>query len=303
MRSKGRDQAAFGDLVAVVDRRRFASARDYIGRMPELPEVETVRVRLEPVLIGRRLERVEILDARLVRPDEPAHVAAELEGERVAAVERRGKYLVVRFDSGRALLVHLRMTGGFPDAAGTHERAVLELDDGARVGYRDVRRFGTWALLEPDEAEAHLAVRLGPEPLGPRFTTAFLASRLSGRAAPVKAAILDQRTVAGLGNIYADESLWRARISPLRPAGGLDAEEVAGLRRGIRAALRRGLARQGADLGDGVYGGGRMQEEFHVYGRGGEPCDRCGTPIAKTRVAGRGTWFCPSCQPEVRPRP
>jgi len=280
--------------------RRSAERDGYAQPVPELPEVEIVRTRLEPLLAGRRLERVEILDGRLTRPAEPELVAAELTGERVESVGRRGKYLAVELESGHVLLVHLRMTGGFPENGGTHERAVLELDDGSRVAYRDVRRFGTWVLLAPDEAEKYLAARLGPEPLGPRFTTAFLVARLRGRQAPVKAAILDQRTVAGLGNIYADESLWRARVNPLRPAGDLDEAEAAALRRGIRAALRRGIVAQGADLGDGVYGGGRMQDEFKVYGRLGEPCERCGTPIAKTRVAGRGTWYCPACQPGRR---
>ena len=274
--------------------------------MPELPEVETVRRRLEPVLVGRTFEYVDIHDARLVRPHEPAEVAAELFGERVAAVERRGKYLIVRFESGRALLIHLRMTGGLNhDAAhgrrgslqdDPHRRAVVRLENGSDVAYRDVRRFGTWLLLEPGELEPYLALRVGPEPLGPGFTTAYLHGRLAGRAAPLKAAVLDQRTVAGLGNIYADEALWRARLDPRRPAGGLSTDEVAELRRGIRAALRRGIAKQGADLGDGVYASGSMQDEFNVYGRGGEPCRRCGTIIAKTRLAGRGTSFCPTCQ-------
>jgi formamidopyrimidine-DNA glycosylase len=273
--------------------------------LPELPEVETERGRLAARLEGRRIAAVRIDDARLTRPDDPAWIAARLTGRRVEAVERRGKYLLVRLgdsDShshsqpGEVLLVHLRMTGGFRYAPASHERAVLELDDGTRIAYRDLRRFGTWLLLEPDEAQAHLVTRLGPEPLGRRFTTAHLARRLAGRRAPVKAAILDQRTVAGLGNIYADESLWHAGIHPLRPAGELGADELARLREGIRKALRLGIRRQGADLGDGAYAGGRMQHEFRVYGRAGEPCDRCGTPIEKTRAGGRGTWHCPGCQ-------
>lgn len=264
--------------------------------MPELPEVETERGRLAVRLAGRRIVAARIGDPRLTRPEEPEWIAAALAGERVTAVERRGKYLAVRLGSGQVLLVHLRMTGGFRYQPASHERAVLELDDGTRIAYRDLRRFGTWLLLEPDELEEHLAIRLGPEPLEPRFTTAFLAGRLAGRRAPVKAAILDQRTVAGLGNIYADEALWHAGIHPLRAAGDLAAEEVAALRRGIRSALRTGIRRQGADLGDGAYAGGRMQQEFRVYGRTGEPCDRCGTPIEKTRAGGRGTWYCPHCQ-------
>jgi len=273
--------------------------------MPELPEVETIRLALELHLVGRRLERVEIHDPRLVRPFEPKAVAAELEGERVSALQRRGKYLIVRFDSGRALLIHLRMTGSLrhapPRSLGDdpYRRAVVRLDDGSDVAYRDVRRFGTWLLLEPDELDPYLSMRVGREPLERGFTMRRLGERLAGRRAPVKAALLDQRTVAGLGNIYVDEALWRARIHPLRPAGTLDQDEVARLTRGIRDALKAGIARQGASLRDySTPDGrrGRMQEEFRVYGRAGEPCLRCGTPVEKIRAAGRGTWYCSSCQ-------
>src|SRR5438105_560055 len=159
--------------------------------MPELPEVETVRATLAPVLTGRRLDRVDILDTRLVRPFEPLAVAGELEGERIEAVERRGKYLVFRFESGRSLLIHLRMTGSLRHArAGSladdpHRRAVVRLDDGSDVAYRDSRRFGTWALLERGEEETYLAERLGAEPLGRSFTAARLGPRLANRRAPV----------------------------------------------------------------------------------------------------------------------
>ncbi len=269
--------------------------------MPELPEVETVRASLATLLTGRTLERVEIRDGRLTRPLPPEEVAAELEGERVASVERRGKYLMLRLESGRVLLVHLRMTGGFRGAEETpHVRAVLTLDDGRQVAYRDVRRFGTWLLVEPDELEPYLAARLGEEPLGRRFGPKALAARLAGRRAPIKAALLDQRTVAGLGNIYADEALWRARIHPLTPAGEVPADRIPALHKAIRDALRMGIARQGATLRDYAQPDGRrgrMQDEFKVYGREGEPCDRCGTPIEKTRAGGRGTWYCPTCQP------
>jgi formamidopyrimidine-DNA glycosylase len=274
--------------------------------VPELPEVETIRARLAPQLEGRRLERVSILDPRLTRPEDPEVVAAELQGEEIAAVERRGKYLVFQFRSSRSLLIHLRMTGSLSFAADgalqedPHRRAVARLDNASDVGYRDVRRFGTWLLLEPGELEPYLSVKNGPEPLGPAFTTRFLRERLRDRRAPVKAAILDQRTVAGLGNIYADEALWRARIHPRRPAGTLDTPELRALHRGVRRALEEGIARQGATLRDyrtpdGAPGS--MQEEFKVYGREGEPCPRCGTPIEKIRVGGRGTWYCPGCQP------
>jgi formamidopyrimidine-DNA glycosylase len=275
--------------------------------MPELPEVETVRARLEPRLVGRRFERVEIHDPRLTRPDDPAGVAAQLEGEQVAALDRRGKYLIVRFESGRVLLIHLRMTGqlllhangGSTPAEDVHRRAVVRLDDGSDVIYRDMRRFGTWQLLDEEDVAPYLAQRIGREPLLRSFTSKRLAEALEGRRAPLKSALLDQRRLAGVGNIYADEALWRARLHPLRPAGELTAAEIAALHRGIRSALRAGIARQGATLSnyrtpDGSPGG--MQEEFKVYGREGEPCQRCGTPIEKIRAAGRGTWYCPFCQ-------
>jgi formamidopyrimidine-DNA glycosylase len=276
--------------------------------VPELPEVETVRRRLVPLLEGRTFEDVEISDVRLTRPFDPDEVARELAGERVALVDRRGKYLILRFESGRALLIHLRMTGAVLEGSADgdpHRRAVVQLDDGTRVSYRDVRRFGTWLLLEPDEVEAYVDARVGREPLAQAYRAKHLAERLEGRQAPVKAAILDQRTVAGVGNIYADEALWRARIHPLTPAALLGDEEVKLLHKGIRQALQAGLRRQGSTLRDYRLpdgGSGGAQREFKVYGRGGEPCDRCGTPIDKIRVAGRGTWYCPNCQRRVAQR-
>ena len=296
--------------------------------MPELPEVETVRRRLDPVVVGRRFEAVEIADPRLTRPEDPRLVEAELVGERVEALDRRGKYLIFRFESGRGLLVHLRMTGSFRHAPGDglpddpYQRAVVRLDDGSDVAYRDVRRFGTWLVLEPEELEPYLATRVGREPLEAGFTARRLAERLHNRRAPIKAALLDQRTLAGMGNIYVDEALWRAKIHPLRPALALRPAEVKRLHeairaalelgdaeirrihRGARQALEAGLARQGATLRDyrtpdGA--AGAMQDEFKVYGRTGEPCDRCGTPIEKTRAGGRGTWYCPHCQPAPAP--
>ena len=273
--------------------------------MPELPEVETVRRRLVPVLEGATIERAEIVDPRLTRPFDPAIVADRLVGETVATVDRRGKYLLWRLASGRTLVVHLRMTGSFRHAptgdlpADTHRRATVLLDTGAEVAYRDVRRFGTWELLDEGHLRPYLATRLGPEPLAPSFSAARLATIAEGRRSPVKAFLLDQRRVAGIGNIYADEALWRARIHPLRPTGELDGDEVARLHRAVRAALRRGVELQGSTLRDYVTpdgDGGGMQNEFHVYGRLGEPCDRCGRPIERIVVGGRGTWFCPHCQ-------
>jgi formamidopyrimidine-DNA glycosylase len=268
--------------------------------VPELPEVETIRAQLAPRLEGRSLARVEILDPRLTRPHDLFEVAEELEGDVVVAVERRGKYLLLRMASGLALLVHLRMTGSFGFTPVSHERAVVELDDGARLAYRDVRRFGTWLVLDGAELEPYLATKNGPEPLGRRFTAAWLGQQLARRAAPLKAVLLDQRVVAGLGNIYADEALWRARVSPLRPANEISHDEVLRVTRAIRAALRAGIERQGSTLSDyrtpdGA--SGSMQDEFRVYGRDGEPCQRCRAMIAKARVGGRGTWYCPRCQP------
>lgn len=280
--------------------------------MPELPEVETVRRAIAPVLEGARLEHVEIRDERLVRPFDPAIVAAELVGERVADVGRRGKYLIVGFDSGRSLLVHLRMTGSLRCAErgaladDPHTRAVLRLDNGSDIAYRDVRRFGTWELFEHGELRPYLAARLGPEPLG-RLSAAQLGKRLEGRRAPLKSALLDQRTIAGLGNIYVDEALWISLLHPLRVAGSLDTAELGRLHRAIRRVLRKGIERQGSTLRDyaqpdGSYGS--MQDEFRAYGRGGEPCDRCGAPLIRIVVSGRTTTYCPDCQtPPIQTAP
>ena len=276
--------------------------------MPELPEVETLRRALAPLLVGRRFERVEIGDPRLTAPRPPARVARALAGERVAALERRGKYLLVCFDSGRTLVIHLRMSGSLRHgAAGAlpddpYRRARVALDDGSMLGYRDVRRFGTWLLLEPGERPAYFAGRLGAEPLEPSFRARDLGALLALRRAPVKAAMLDQRMLAGIGNIYADEALWRARVHPLRESRSLDPGEVRALHRGIRRALADGLSRQGSTLRDYALPDGRpggMQREFKVYGRLGEPCDRCGTVIERIRVAGRGSSYCPHCQPRL----
>jgi formamidopyrimidine-DNA glycosylase len=273
--------------------------------MPELPEVETIRRRLAPVVEGATIEAAEIVDPRLTRPVDPDLVADALVGERIVALDRRGKYLLWRLESGRTLVVHLRMTGSLRHASrGTlpddaYRRATLALDTGASVAYRDVRRFGTWELLDQDHLSPYLETRLGPEPLAPSFSATRVARLAAGRKVPIKAFLLDQRRVAGVGNIYADEALWRARIHPLRPAGELDAAEIVRLHRALRAALRKGIELQGSTLTDYVTPDGErgsMQHEFHVYGRLGEPCDRCGRPIERIVVAGRGTWFCPFCQ-------
>jgi formamidopyrimidine-DNA glycosylase len=272
--------------------------------VPELPEVETIRRALEPAIVGRAFDDVEITDARLTRPFDPVVVAAELRGERVEQLDRRGKYLIVRFESGRALLIHLRMTGslqharnGLPDDP--YRRAVVRLDDGSDVAYRDVRRFGTWLLAEPGELEPYLAARLGDEPLETRLTARHLGNRLAKRRAPIKAAILDQRTIAGVGNIYADEACFAARIDPRRPGNALRPAEADRLLHAVRAVLDRAIESRGSSIRDYVGGSGQrggFQDRFAVYGRTGEPCPRCGRPIESVRLGGRSTHYCPRCQ-------
>jgi formamidopyrimidine-DNA glycosylase len=275
--------------------------------MPELPEVETVRRGLEPRLRGRTFERVTILDGRLTAPDDPVAIGFELDGERVREIGRRGKYLLFCFDSGRVLAVHLRMTGWFHyrgpgpgpvTQALTHLRATFDLDDGAHLTYDDQRRFGTFRLIEPGGLDDYLRLRAGPEPLDGAWTPAGLRAAIRRRRAPIKALLLDQLVVAGVGNIYADEALWEARVHPLRPGEGVDAAHTRRLHDAVVSVLERGIASQGASIRDyrGVDGqAGSMQERFNAYGREGEPCPRCGRPIRKIWVAQRGTHFCPHC--------
>ena len=213
--------------------------------MPELPEVETVRRGLEPLLRGRTVEEADIADGRLTAPEDPVAVAAELLGERFVELGRRGKYLLFGLDSGRTLVVHLRMTGWFHHRRGegeelTHVRAVLGLDDGATLIYADQRRFGTWRLLPPGELDDYLRLRAGPEPLSEEWTPRRFRHDLAGRRASVKALLLHQGIVAGVGNIYADEALWQARIHPLRPGGELTAAEVRRLHAAVVETARAG---------------------------------------------------------------
>ncbi len=277
--------------------------------MPELPEVETVRTRLAPHVEGRTIARARIDDVRLVRPELPATVAAALTGLAVERVERRGKYLLLRLDDGETLAIHLRMTGNLLRRAAGEEapralRAELELDDGSIVGYTDLRRFGTWELLRDEETlAAFLAFRLGPEPFSDAFSPEFLHASLRRREAPVKAVLLDQRVVAGLGNIYADESLWAAKIHPEVPASRLRRADAERLHGAVRDALAAGIAAQGASIRDYRMpdgGHGSAQERFAAYGRTGLPCPRCGTPIKRLVVGQRGTHFCPHCQKAPR---
>ena len=275
--------------------------------MPELPEVETIRRQLAPHLTGRTIATAEILDPRWTRPDSPAAIEASLRGAVVERLGRAGKYLVWELSDDRYLLMHLRMTGTLlfdPAAPPPHTRVMLGLDDGHRLVYVDPRRFGTGHLLHGSAArEEYLNARLGIEPLTPAFTADHLRSLGRGRAAPIKAFVLDQSRIAGVGNIYADEALFRARIHPLRPAGRLSSADWARLRDGIEEALSAGIEAKGASIDDFRHidgARGSFQDRFLIHRRAGDPCPRCGAVVRKIIAAGRGTYVCERCQ--SRPR-
>ena len=279
--------------------------------MPELPEVETIRRHLAPHVEGRRLVRLAITDPRWCRPIVPAELAAALEGRTVHRLARRGKYLVWELSEEAFLIIHLRMTGillhrAGEEAALPHTRVRFALDGGGELLFVDPRRFGTGELaLGEDERDAFFAARLGVEPLGETFTGGYLYALARASRAPVKAFLLDQKRVAGVGNIYADEALFRARIHPLRAANRLSAKQCAALRDAVVESLAAGIAAQGASIDDfrhpdGVRGA--FQEEFLVHRREGAPCPVCGRPVRKLRAAGRGTYVCERCQPRPRPR-
>ena len=275
--------------------------------MPELPEVETIRRQLAPHLEGRTIVAVEILDPRWTRPEPPQLVQAALEGRRIETIGRSGKYLAWELSGDLHLLVHLRMTGSLllnPTAEPSHTRVRFELDAGRRLVYVDPRRFGTGHVLPSAAArDAYLGQRIGIEPLTPEFTLAHLRAMARGRRAPVKSFVLDQRRIAGVGNIYADEALFRAQIHPLRPAGSLSRSQLSALRDAIEQALLAGIEAKGATIDDfrHVDGArGSFQDRFLVHRREGEPCPRCATTITKLVVGGRGTYVCEHCQ--VKPR-
>ncbi len=275
--------------------------------MPELPEVETIRRQLAPHLEGRTLERVEILDPRWTLPEPPEPTQYALTGARVEAVTRAGKYLIWELDGDRHLLVHLRMTGALlwdPLVEPPHTRVRFALSGGHRIAYVDPRRFGTGHLLASRAArDAYLGARLGPEPLTPAFTAEHLRRAARGRTSAVKSFILDQKQIAGVGNIYADESLFRAKVHPLRAAGALKPRQWAELKTAIETSLALGIDAKGASIDDfrHVDGArGSFQDVFLVFNRTGEPCVVCGTPITKLVVGGRGTHVCEHCQPRPR---
>lgn len=280
--------------------------------MPELPEVETIRRQLAERVPGRTIRAVEVLDPKLVEPAAPEEFREAVEGHRILDVGRRAKYLLIGLSSGDTLAVHLRMTGRLHWRAGAAPadepflRARFDLDDGSTITFGDMRRFGrAWVIPGEDAyAEAYWRGRAGVEPLTPRFTTRVLGALLAGRRRPVKPTLLDQGLVAGLGNMYVDEALFQAGIHPLRPAGELTDAELRRLHRAIRDRLAAAVAAGGASIDsyrDGLGRRGTMQDLLRVHLHEGDPCPRCGTTIVKTRVAARGTYLCPRCQPEPRP--
>jgi len=304
--------------------------------MPELPEVETVRRQLAPEVTGRTIAAAEILDERLTRPVAPEKVIPRIEGRRIESVGRRGKYLLLTLEGGKTFALHLRMTGnllmrpadsdeevadlmergerlGAPRLYESHPqlrhlRARFELDDGSELLFTDLRRFGTLVVLENgDEAEDFLAARVGIEPLSDELTPEALLRIAEKRTAPLKSFLLTQTSVAGIGNIYADEALHRARLHPLSPAGSMKPEHAEALVEGIVEALEAGLAEGGASMNDYLDTRGErgsMQDEFLVHTREGEPCPRGdGGTIERIVVGGRSTYYCPVCQVRLRRRP
>ncbi|MFI5027932.1 MAG: bifunctional DNA-formamidopyrimidine glycosylase/DNA-(apurinic or apyrimidinic site) lyase [Solirubrobacterales bacterium] len=295
--------------------------------MPELPEVETVRRQLEPELRGRRIERLEVRDARWCRPLAPAELEAEVSRRTIEGLGRRGKYLLLALDRAQTLVMHLRMTGnlvlveesgerldpsegmrlyeGERSVSVRHLRARFLLDDGRELWFTDPRRFGE-AFLIDDPGLPERFAKLGVEPLSDEFTPELLGELAAGRSAPLKSFLLNQSRLAGVGNIYADEALYRARLHPLSSAGSMRPEHHLALREGVVAALEAGLERGGAsieDYRDGRGEKGSMQDEFLVHTREGEPCPSCGGPISRIVVSGRSTYYCPTCQVRLRRRP
>lgn len=282
--------------------------------MPELPEVETVRRGLAPVMEGQR-----ILCARVNRPDLrwpfPKDMASRLAGETVLRLRRRSKYLLADLSSDETLLVHLGMSGRIlvsgdqqgrfvyaHPAPEKHDHVVIDLGSGARITFNDPRRFGAMDLISTQDAESHALLRkLGPEPLGNGFHESYLAEALRGRDTPLKAALLDQRTVAGLGNIYVCEALCRARISPRRRARNLSRRRAALLVPAIRDVLNDAIGAGGSSLRDYRQADGELgyfQHRFDVYGREGQPCrnEGCDGFVRRIVQSGRSTFYCPRCQ-------
>ncbi len=271
--------------------------------MPELPEVEALRESLVDRLVGDRVRRVVVRDHRLRRPIDRRALDG-LVGATVRAVERRAKYLRIRMDGGRSLVVHLGMSGRLVSApAGPpalHEHVTWTFASGRTLRYRDPRRFGLVYVVGDAAIDRHPDfASLGVEPLGRDFDAAYLRERAAGRRGPVKAFLMDQRVVVGVGNIYASEVLFRARVSPRRRVGTIGPERWGRIADATRAVLARAIDAGGTTIRDYVGGRGttgRFQAELAVYGRGGEPCVVCGTPVRRTVMAGRATYACGRCQ-------
>ncbi len=279
--------------------------------MPELPEVETVCRGLAPRLVGRRLARVQVRRAGLRVPF-PQGMAARLTGRVVSAITRRAKYILIHLDDGGVVIAHLGMSGRMviaeapAPAPGKHDHVILETDDGAVVSFNDARRFGLMVMTDAAGLAAHpLLAELGPEPLGPDFTPAALSAALAGRRSPIKAALLDQSVVAGLGNIYVSEALFHAGISPVREAYTVAGTGAEALVPAIRAVLSAAIAAGGSSLRDYVQASGELgyfQHNFAVYGRTGQPCPGCTCQpertggIVRLTQANRSSFWCPRKQ-------
>lgn len=272
--------------------------------MPELPEVETVRRSLATALAGRRITGCPHLDwPRTIAAPAPEQFCALLVDRPILAVERRAKYVILRLDQDEALVVHLRMTGQLTVQAAeavpdTHTHVVFDLDDGRHLAFRDTRKFGRIWLLNGHDLDL-LSAKLGPEPLDDALTAAEFATLLRRRKGALKPLLLNQGLIAGLGNIYVDETLWQAQLHPLRTVPSLADDDVERLFHAIQQVLRAGIDHRGTTFGqymDGLGQAGGHQHHLYVYGRTGKPCARCGTPIEKITVAQRGTHVCPHCQ-------
>ena len=273
--------------------------------MPELPEVETVRRGLVNVLVGRSIQAIDIQLPRLIKwPALPDFITL-LVGKRICAIERRGKYLLLKLEDGVVLVIHLRMTGRlyYRRAEEVHDpytRVVFFLDNGARLVFADTRTLGTLSALHADEVAAvHGLASMGPEPLSPEFTVEYLLNALKRRKAKIKSLLLNQEIIGGLGNIYVDESLFLAGIYPERKGASLSPVEVARLLASINVVIQDALSHQGTtfrDYRDSYGREGGHQHHLKVYGRKGEKCATCGNPILRIEVGGRGTHFCPHCQ-------
>jgi formamidopyrimidine-DNA glycosylase len=270
--------------------------------MPELPEVETIVRQFRPQIVGRQIMEFGSSWPRSISPG-LADVRRDLRRRTIENLTRRGKQIVFHLDRGAWLLVHLRMSGRLewaPVRTGLppHARSWWDLAGAGRLLLCDARKFGRIVYTRNLDAAT---AELGPEPLSPRFTARRLGQILRTRHRQLKPLLLDQSVIAGLGNIYVDESLFAAGLHPLTCSSRLSDEQVRGLHAAIRRVLRAAIRRQGTTI-DWIYPGGRMQERLRVYGRAGRPCSRCGTPIEALRVAQRGTHICPTCQPRPRRR-